>query len=327
MSEQVARAHTSISNRAKPRDNADRKVLYRSVVGNPLRVQWPFVQFNIQNAILACVVDIVDGVATYHLSRQRAAHRKRRSSQSCGDDDALKKAQRLSGTAVALDAPNASARGACTPDPDVAEATSDNTMVAIPPALGSLTIGINAVTKRLEDLCNSHRSSVKAGNGDTARSDDLNRDRVVVACRADMDPPVLISHIPDLVAACNSRANASAGTTWLVPLPKGAEHTLAEALGLRRASVLLLEASAPRFASLEALLRNVPRLAAPWLEPTALAPAVALIPTHVKQVRTTAPKDMKAAKEKRIRERAAARTRRNSKMSTLPKHVTITPSS
>ncbi|KAI0375259.1 hypothetical protein BV20DRAFT_960358 [Pilatotrama ljubarskyi] len=324
MSEQVARAHTSISNRAKARDDAERKVLFRSVVDNPFRVQWPSVPFNIQNAVLACVVDMLDGVAAYNVSRERLGRRKRRRSQSSADDNESNKAKKLSGAAVTQDARSAADHGIRTQATDVTDAMPVDGAIAIPPALNSLTVGINEVTKRLEALSISHRSSVAAGSDDAVqRGDASHRSRVVVACRADVDPPALIGHIPCLVAACNSRASTSSGTTWLVPLPKGAEHTLAEAVGLRRASILLVEASAPGFPALAALLVNIPRLTAPWLEPSTSIPAVPLIPTHVKQVRTTAPKDMKAAKEKRLRERSAAKERR--RLSSVPKHVTITP--
>lgn len=40
MSDQTARAHTSKSNRAKVRDSADRKAIFKSVVDNPFRIQW-----------------------------------------------------------------------------------------------------------------------------------------------------------------------------------------------------------------------------------------------------------------------------------------------
>ena len=40
MSNQAARAHTSQSNRAKARSDADRKTIFKSVVDNPFRVQW-----------------------------------------------------------------------------------------------------------------------------------------------------------------------------------------------------------------------------------------------------------------------------------------------
>jgi hypothetical protein len=40
---------------------------------------------------------------------------------------------------------------------------------------------------------------------------------------------------------------------------------------------------------------------------------VPFIPTHIKQLRTTAPKDMKAAKQARVKARAEARARKEAK--------------
>jgi len=50
------------------------------------------------------------------------------------------------------------------------------------------------------------------------------------------------------------------------------------------------------------MLEPIPVLAASWLLDA--KPLPTLIPTHIKHLRTSAPKDMKAAKEARIREKA-----------------------
>lgn len=56
------------------------------------------------------------------------------------------------------------------------------------------------------------------------------------------------------------------------------------------------------------MLDQVPVLSASWLSNTEANRS--LIATHVKHVRTTAPKDMKAAKESRNQERADAKKRK-----------------
>jgi hypothetical protein len=55
-------------------------------------------------------------------------------------------------------------------------------------------------------------------------------------------------------------------------------------------------------------LDKVPIVTAPWLSQADTS--YTLIPTHIKQLRTTAPKDMKAAKESRNKERVQARQRK-----------------
>lgn len=63
---------------------------------------------------------------------------------------------------------------------------------------------------------------------------------------------------------------------------------------------------APGLDQLEPLLAAVPDPPASWM---ASMQGVALEPSHVKQLLTTAPKDMKAAKERRVKGRAAAKER------------------
>ena len=67
----------------------------------------------------------------------------------------------------------------------------------------------------------------------------------------------------------------------------------------------------PEDVLLKSLLDKVPVLTAPWL--SQIETSRSLIPTHVKLLRTTAPKDMKAAKELRREERAKTKERRQVK--------------
>ncbi|KAH9846849.1 hypothetical protein C2E23DRAFT_743223 [Lenzites betulinus] len=323
MSEQTARAHTSTSNRAKAWDHADRKIVFKSVVDNPFRVQWPHAPANVQNAILACVVEMLTGVADYNLSRERTSRRKRKRSQSTQDGGAVITLP------SATNEPTHLGRVTAETSSTVQSAAID-TVNAAPSILGSLVIGINEVTKRLEVLANSHRRTIHSEGGHdsnivrhSASSSPVGC--LVIACRADVDPPALINHIPALVAACNTRREVreSTGSIWLVSLPKGSEHTLAAAVGLRRACIMLIQDPMSYFPALAPLLQPTSLLVAPWLESGASARPTTLIPTHVKQVRTTAPKDMKAAKDKRARTRAAAKERRKHKSTLVPKRITL----
>ena len=79
---------------------------------------------------------------------------------------------------------------------------------------------------------------------------------------------------------------------------------------------------APGLGQLEPLLAAVPDPPASWM--TSIQ-GVALEPSHVKQLLTTAPKDMKAAKELRAKGRASAKERRKAKRtSSLPHRDTET---
>ena len=57
---------------------------------------------------------------------------------------------------------------------------------------------------------------------------------------------------------------------------------------------------------------SIPILSAPWL--SKVRQSRDLIPTHVKQVKTSAPRDMKAAKEKRKKGRVLAKQRKRIKI-------------
>lgn len=66
---------------------------------------------------------------------------------------------------------------------------------------------------------------------------------------------------------------------------------------------------------MDGLLKMVPRLATPWLipttNPTIFVPSHK--PTHIKHLKTTAPVDMRAAKQERVEVRKAAKERRKKK--------------
>lgn len=252
--------------------------------------------------------------------------------------------------AVADDAPQGSQPGAAEPEQSVApgdETQETSPSSEGPEVLRHLVIGINEVTKALESIAHTHRqrfNRTSAVDAETTQSRSP-PSYAVLACRGDVDPPVLISHLPSLVATCNSfrhqlvSAKPKPTAVWLLPLPKGAETTLAEALGLRRAAVVLIKvgysvsmrsilltqliskSSAPKFDLLAGLLQNVSIVAAPWLMPS--EEMGALVPSHIKLLRTSAPKDMKAAKEQRLKGRVAAKERQRDMRHAIPNRVKV----
>ncbi|KAH9951032.1 hypothetical protein B0H21DRAFT_415059 [Amylocystis lapponica] len=320
MSDRPARNYTHLSNRASAHESAERKVVHRAVVDNPFRIQWPSIPINLQNAIMARVVAMLDGVSEHHLNREQQSRKrkcalsgtssrrasKRRKDKQLGDDAMV---VQLEGQGVPSENPS----HLIPPATAVAAPESHSgTLPSAPSILQHLTFGINEVTKLLENVVRSNRQTLVAG---PASEPSERLERLVLVCRADVNPPILIGHLPHLVAACNSlrlssdSAESSKDVIWLVPLPTGAEHTLAEALGMRRASVVAIDSSAPDFETLRPLLESVPMINASWLTPERGEDRKSLVPTHIKLLRTTAPKDMKAAKEKRARGRAAAKAR------------------
>ena len=98
------------------------------------------------------------------------------------------------------------------------------------------------MTRKLESLIKLSRQTVIISDKGALSPETSSHPhiRVFFVCRADIDPPILIDHLPHLVSACNSSRKAP-DFVKLVPLPKGAEFTLAAAMGLRRVAVMAVD--------------------------------------------------------------------------------------
>lgn len=234
---------------------------------------------------MACLADLLPEVAEYHVSRETAS-RKRKSGARAGLHGAKKLArEQLQGTkpqtttskkrrleddtnsdikrakidsAVpgkqASNEPTSAMQGSPNPATAVlssdrnippsleleSEPTSKSASVTAPDIVKHCTFGINEVTKRLEAQANSEAP------GDATLSLPKPRLRFVIACRSDVDPPLIIEHLPILVAACNSSLPVGSDERMFVKLatlPMGGEHMLAEIVGLRRIAVMALDVS------------------------------------------------------------------------------------
>lgn len=113
-----------------------------------------------------------------------------------------------------------------------------------PKILDHTVMGINEVTKRLE-----RQSAALRQPGLEMKHAAV---RLVVVCRTDVDSPMMIAHLPMLVAACNSRAPIPDDPPVLnypdvimVGLPYGAQETLSAACGLRKVAVMAFDVSPP----------------------------------------------------------------------------------
>lgn len=227
----------------------------------------PNVPANIQNAILARIVEMLPGVAEYHLARQLASRtgKKKRSLEKKAKirDERAQKRRKLAEKAVSTavvsveESSSAGPSGSTVPGaltkaldvPDVPMEEGQPIRSSAPPVLSSVTIGINEVTKRLEAQARGPRCILSTSDSpDQAHVANpeprhCSLIRVVLVCRADIDPPLLIAHLPQLVAACNSNVKDPTQFVKLVSLPKNAEFSLAETMGLRRVAVFALHVS------------------------------------------------------------------------------------
>ncbi|KIY67208.1 hypothetical protein CYLTODRAFT_397584 [Cylindrobasidium torrendii FP15055 ss-10] len=315
MASNIAKKHTNTSNRAQtqPKQNqnqkekaskdvkgAEKKVVYKSVMDNPFRISWPSVPVNAQNVVLAKLVSALEPITEYQTTSPKSEKRKARPRPKA----------KATADPIHVDDPPVES----TPVEESNKASTSQhedlpvTQGPPPPELKShIVVGINAVTKRLESQIQHARKRVvvSADNSDPPPPPSPPADlKWIFVCVADVDPPILISHIPHLVASFNTAKPRE--PIKLVPLPKGAEETISASLGIRRATILAFDDTVHELAELDALLISVPLLAAAWLTPASST----IVPTHIKQVCTTAPKDVRRAKEDRAEGRTAAKKRK-----------------
>ncbi|KAF8140573.1 hypothetical protein EV363DRAFT_1393507 [Boletus edulis] len=205
------------------------------------------------------------------------------------------------------------------PRPRAPRKISHKTNTACPALRHISVVGINELTRALESQLRLTRKHVVLDDAQQLPPRPVLPPIVVVfVCCADVDPIALIDHIPYLVAGCNAPKNA-AEPIKLVPLPKGSESTISQILGVRRAAVVAFRYGSPLFRTVQDVLDAVPVVSAPWLCPSATQGMPRFVPTHIKQLRTTAPKDMKDAKEQRTKARAAAKKHASSSIRRKPR--------
>ncbi|KAL0067914.1 RNase P and RNase MRP subunit [Marasmius tenuissimus] len=300
----TAKVHTQQSNRARPAIS-EKKVVFKPVLDNPFRVYWPSIPVNLQNLILAHTVTLLDGVSEYHRSRNLANRKRKRAKNE--NEKPKKKAKKDGMSVDQVDQVDVEAGPAQMEQDTFQDLQTQTQPLDQPPVLSHVTkhnldnnVGIPTIS-----------SSTSAPETDPPPLP--SPIRVVLVCRADVNPPILIDHIPHIVAGYNSSlpSGGEDKAILLIPLPAGAEHTLADAFNLRRVAVVGLDAGTPNLESL--IKEGIPIVTAPWLAPPPPHQQKRIIPTHIKQLRTTAPKDMKVAKEERAVGRKAAKERKKQK--------------
>ena len=335
MGERDVRVYTHASNRATVASK-DRKVTFKSALDTPFRIPWlvpisrsasqmvmvfrPIIPMNMQNELLTHLISILEGVADYQIVFRRLS-RKRKRGNPPDEVQAEEKEDVISPPQGAFSC----FTNHCYLTRNLTNLQDSDTRVKS--IVDHLVVGLNAVTKRLEEQVRKRPHSVTiTKDGPTADTRAAKPDLcLVLACRADIDPPLLIDHLPHLIASCNAIQKES---VRLASLPEGAEGTLAKSLGIRRVTVIGFDVCIITIAHLQIpdaykgefpvmdgfkrFFESMPILSAPWL--SNIRQARDLIPTHVKQVKTSAPRDMKAAKEERKKGRALAKQRKRIKI-------------
>ena len=252
---------------------------------------------DVQNALLNRLLELLSGVAEYNLARQKQSRtaRKQKRVQKKRKDEA----HQISGDTMGEE--QAQQQRSNHENMSETHSRASQSTCSPPEILRAVTVGINEVTKRLEEQCRRPRELLARASGDLGH--DISKERrnaeennnndkdsnaevnlsdtdtvvptrsatadttislasastlrsqpsvsgpsprapihSVFVCRSDIDPPLLVSHIPYLVAACNSAVkDSNTPHLKLVSLPKGAESKLAQETGLRRVAVLAID--------------------------------------------------------------------------------------
>ncbi|KAI8069775.1 uncharacterized protein B0P05DRAFT_550827 [Gilbertella persicaria] len=129
-----------------------------------------------------------------------------------------------------------------------------------------LYVGINQVTRYMEKYIQDN----------PVESD---KTPVIYICKREIKPLQLCQHVLYMAAVAKIK---------LVPMPAQAEARIGKALGMHRASVVLIEIMENKEESLRLSAKEIPLVDAPWLE-NALNRPVNYIGDTTKTLKTTAP--------------------------------------
>jgi len=183
---------------------------------------------------------MLDGVGIYNTAKSDENRKRKRQAKS--KSNSIVKRQKLDmGDSLVPDSEEQPTT--ITPPDTQSQSPLEQTLrhLVPPPMMLHVTIGINEVTKRLETQAQRARSVIRASDNVEADVEAVAPIRVVFVCRDDVNPLILINHLPHLVAAVNSIPGSP--EVKLVPLPKGSESTVAGAVGVKRAAVIAFDVS------------------------------------------------------------------------------------
>ncbi|CAG8568425.1 12998_t:CDS:2 [Dentiscutata erythropus] len=171
-------------------------------------------------------------------------------------------------------------------DENEIEISSKSIHLPSPPSiLSCIVIGINEVTKRLEQTINpeiktNFKRKYTQGFSDTListnpkdqlantsltmkQNEPLIPLRMIFVCKADISPPHLCAHL--------SIMSYIARDVLLVPLPSGAEELIGNKLGIKKPSCIGVKIKTPEFDRIYKLAKDkVSPVNAPWLAPIKL---------------------------------------------------------
>ncbi|KAH9452297.1 hypothetical protein MJO29_008714 [Puccinia striiformis f. sp. tritici] len=313
-----------------------RKVVWKPVLSTPFTYQWPEISDQVGGQILVELLkvlgDLKDPSKSQSCSLSESQHHTRLEQlegdqtfeNPCSLETSLHKTGRLahivelrSGKKIEI------------PDyipPRRSQSNSKN-LKRHPQNSSYIVSGINSVTKALEKEITENRANIAAPRQTKDSKNPSSTLEVgltekpyhrrlsfIFVCRNDMNPVSLLDNLLPTVAnlnqhllqcqLCVTEDLAVQPLVLLIPLPKGAENSIAGALDLKRAAVVALRGEDVRMSALSHMAREHVK---PISSPSCITSAhkseghpsiankggVLLLPTHVKHYKTSLPTDMR----------------------------------
>lgn len=209
---------------------------------------------NLQNAILADILQLLQGISEYQCRRFSENGKRKRKEKAVSQPPGKRPKVQTEQLADGMDRDIVSnPLGTSTSDAPLYN-EPDQASLDPPILFRHLVFGINEVTKRLELQTRAVRQPVIASWPEKPVGELPPALKVIFVCRSDVNPTILVDHLPHIVAAYN--ASRPSSFVKLVPLPPGAELSLAQALGIRRVTVLGIDVSNVVFVPLNKCDRN-----------------------------------------------------------------------
>ncbi|KAF9434566.1 hypothetical protein BGZ76_007794 [Entomortierella beljakovae] len=219
------------------------RVVFKNVLDTPFNIPWPEVSKDNNTLVLDMLCDLVKPVKEFHNNqpnKELLAEKKAKIQKKPSKNDSQ---IQLNPALAVVSHDTATATTKSTGSSLTTEPTSNSQ----PPILGSIIIGINAVTKSLErsiqDLATNAPPSA------------------IFLCKGDLVPSHLYSHLGPMIAMLPN--------VKLFPFLRGSEKQLTEALGMQAVGALAIKAGGGGVKDAEGLImildRMVDPINVPWL--------------------------------------------------------------
>ncbi|UZJ54209.1 hypothetical protein CBS101457_003529 [Exobasidium rhododendri] len=289
-----------------------KKPVFRPILTSPFSARWPAVSPVHLDAILHALVNYLESSETIGYLKREDTSTQKTPARTTKERNKKRK------TKLAVAVLEQHGIYAKLPSDDkkilgVGEKGSTDSKVQSRPIM----CGLNSVTRQMETMikCDADSHSTELATANTKHTP-----TIIFVCQNDVDPPMLVSHFPLLTSTYNAISHRNC---YLIRLPKGAEHQLSQATGLRRCSVLSIDHSQLKAegdssgSTKELLLERIKKagveaMRMDWMDKAVESireqgSTLHLMEPHIKHLRSSAPLDLNTLKVDKRTERIAKR--------------------